>query len=832
MKQIVKPGFVRKSLFIALLFVFLCGTDRLQSQTLPITEATSMTATELSSYSTVDFKGEYVLTITGDGGKITPVFISPTVTTTSAATVQFGSTGTTNDAVWDLTKSSSSWSGVFDVYEGTLQVSSAGKYALGLWNDGSGTGTYATVNVQGGSSLDVLASTAMGNLTISDTVTTTLKETIITPAEILVAADKTLTVQNGIDNGSTLPGGTIQNIIKTGKGSLVGVSNSLNPVFNLGNIDIDNGTFTLKSGSTSINDATLSINSLTVGADGSLDIQRTNQVVEVGSLYLEAGSDVNIYVDSAAGTYTSFNATDEVIIGTVGALAEDEGALFNIISDNAAAAPDSMTLITTDSTLTATPANIIVTDNILGKSYTASLSDDEKSLIVTASNSDQFLPRATTTNTRNVAKYLDNAIAKNQYGGMYNVLSQLENNASQLRQVTGEIHASNIAFQFMNNYLTVQHVNEQLRNIPLITYSGQAARQTGNTMLPGVNTNTGGWDTAPYGPGYAPAYDPQQPYNTVPEQSQPVGFYHSSIFDEPGTGLVRGQCPGDPGTLIYSAWLSLIGSKGETKNRGDMFGYDTERYGGIFGLDLFGSSDCRFGLFYSYQNDKLKERISNYGNTKVNDHLLGLYHQWGDEFIYNIITLRGGYDRFETDRHIAFSSVNDNLKSKYNAYNAGIGYERGAHFQVCDALLLSPYAGVDYRFFHQDKFTESSSSNSGFALAGNKHNYQSLQTILGLTAAMRMYPGSQEFAIIGRLNWSHEFLSNYYGRQTMRFSGFNQSAGTFDIYGNTLGRDWALAGIGVEWVPVPALVTFINWDHLKNKYVGDNFWSAGARYRW
>ncbi|MDD3585760.1 MAG: autotransporter outer membrane beta-barrel domain-containing protein, partial [Thermoguttaceae bacterium] len=609
------------------------------------------------------------------------------------------------------------------------------------------------------------------------------------------------------------------------------LSNSLNPVFNLGNIDIDEGTFTLKSGSTSINDATLNINSLTVGAKGSLDIQRTSQVVEVGSLYLEAGSDVNIYVDSAAGTYTSFNATDEVIVGAVGTLANEEDVVFNVISDNVTAAPNSMTLIETDSTLTATPSNIIVVDNILGKSYSASLSDDEKSLIITASNSDQFLPRATTSNTRSVASYLDNAIAKNQYGGMYNVLSQLEGNASQLWQVTGEVHASNIAFQFMNNYLTVQHVNEQLRNIPLITYSGQAARQTGNAAMPGVNTNTGGWDTAPYGPGYAPAYDPQQPYNTVPNQTQPVG-YHSSIFDEPGTGLVRGQNAGDPGTLIYSAWLSVIGSKGETKPRNDMFGYDTERYGGILGLDLFGSTDCRFGLFYSYQNDKLKERTAHYGNTKINDHLLGLYHQWGDEFIYNIITLRGGYDRFETNRHIQFSSVDDTLKSKYNAYNAGIGYERGAHFQVCDALLLSPYAGVDYRYFHQDKFTESSSSNSGFALAGKKHDYQSLQTILGLTAAMRMYPGSQEFAIIGRLNWSHEFLDNFAGRQTMNFTGFNQSAGTFNIYGNTMGRDWALAGIGVEWVPVPALVAFVNWDYLKNKYVADNFWSAGVRYRW
>lgn len=824
MKQIVENGLIRKSLFIALLIGVLCGQGRLLAQVLTIgNDTTQKTAVELGAYSRVEYTGEHLFTITGDGGNIKPVFIGPTQLTTSMATARFGGDGSLSTSIWGLSNSNSSWNGIFDISKGTLQVLSSSNYALGSWDDGSGTGTsgtYATVNIQGGSTLSISSSTSAGKIKTSNALATGNE------AVIHVAPDKSLTIQNGIDNGTNIQGGTVQNMIKMGTGSLIGVSNTLNPEFNLGNLKVDAGTFSLRSGSTPIDEANLTINSLTVRSGATLDIQRTSQVVRVGSLHLDAGSDVNIYLDNVAEAYTAFEATGDVIIETDGS----NSVTFNVISDNAAAAPTTMKLVETQN-LRATPDKITVLDNILGKSYSASFADGEKSLIITASNSDQFLPKATTQNTRSVAQYLDNAIANNQYGGMYNVLSQLEGNASQLRQITGELYASNIAFQFMNNYLTVQHVNEQLRNVPLITYSGQAARRVSNAALPGVNTNTGGWDTAPYGPGYAPAYDPQQ-YNTVPNQVQPVGYYHSSIFDEPGTGLVRGQNVGDPGTLIYSAWLSLIGSKGETKDHGDIYGYDTERYGGIIGLDLFGATDCRFGLFYSYQHDKLKERITHYGNTKVHDHLLGLYHQWGDEFIYNLITLRGGYDRFETNRNIAFGTVSDTLTSKYKAYNAGIGYERGAHFQVCDAILLSPYAGVDYRFFHQDKFTESSTTNSGFALAANKHNYQSLQTVVGATAAMRMYPGSQEFAIIGRLNWTHEFLDNLNGRQTMQFAGFNPAAGTFNVYGNSMGRDWALAGLGVEWIPVPALVTFINWDYLKNKYVDDNFWTAGARYRW
>ena len=71
-----------------------------------------------------------------------------------------------------------------------------------------------------------------------------------------------------------------------------------------------------------------------------------------------------------------------------------------------------------------------------------------------------------------------------------------------------------------------------------------------------------------------------------------------------------------------------------------------------------------------------------------------------------------------------------------------------------------------------------------------------------------------------------------YGKTVLNFADMTNAPGSFDVHGNSLGRDWALLGIGVDWTPVPALVLFLKGDYLVNKYISDPWATAGLKYRW
>ncbi len=387
---------------------------------------------------------------------------------------------------------------------------------------------------------------------------------------------------------------------------------------------------------------------------------------------------------------------------------------------------------------------------------------------------------------------------------------------------SGEIYSSSISFHFMNNFMTLQTVMEHLRSVDLVAYNGSqqstgGGQNQGNPYSTGYST--GGYNTAPYGPGYAPMYDDPS-----------LGSYYDGAPME--STINRGQQAnyGDPGTLIYSAWLTGLWGDGKIEERKGSAGYETDRAGLLAGLDLFGCTDCRSGLFYSFQENKLKGYTDYYGKSKTEQHMLGLYHQFGDEVIYNIFTLRGQYSKYKTDRTISAANINETLKNSTDYYDAGINYERGMNFCFGDAFKITPYAGIDFEYLYRDKINETSDGSSAYGLSAAKEDYYSLRSTVGAKASLSMFPGTQEIKISVGGNWSHEFLDKLEGNTNFYFNG--NSNAVYTLTGNTLGRDWGLIGAGVDWVPVPAVVIFANYDYIKNKYVRYNNAYLGGRVRW
>ena len=497
-------------------------------------------------------------------------------------------------------------------------------------------------------------------------------------------------------------------------------------------------------------------------------------------------------------------------------------------------------------------------------------------------------------------------------------------------QSLGRITADGVSFNFMNHFLLMNQVYDHLRGVQLVTYyddagmGGGAAVPNGSAYgSPGANWSTGGLDTAPYGPGYAPAYE-QSIYNSdVPIYQGSAGY--GNIF--------RGQMAeyGDPGTLIYSLWGGVTAGGGTAKDHYETAGYDTEQYGGLVGLDLFCSCDCRSGLFYSYQNTKIKGVTEEYtweyllnnmmrltpedemiatgkysalteeeffdayrdtysvganykgvynANLQSKNHILGIYHQFGDEFTYNIGTIRGGYNRvtsaeklseagvtkfmenltetqtYDKSTHAAEgteenpdgwytpttpegivtqrTTVNENedfdsLDSKYDVYLAGISFERGANFRLAP-FTITPRGQIDYTFLYRTEASGATARGGNYVY--KKKDYHSLRTNLGADLSLDLYPGDMRLRGVVRGGWVHEFLNGIYGDTDVEVRSAAIPAYTTTIQGNTMGRDWALIGGEIDWTIVPAFMIFANYDFMKNKYLNQHFGTLGATLMW
>ncbi|MGI5831610.1 MAG: autotransporter outer membrane beta-barrel domain-containing protein [Thermoguttaceae bacterium] len=489
------------------------------------------------------------------------------------------------------------------------------------------------------------------------------------------------------------------------------------------------------------------------------------------------------------------------------------------------------------------------------------------------------------------------------------------NTTGPLPSYYGGLHASGVGFQYWNNYMLMEDLVEHLRNVPLVTYTGDGGGGPPGIVPPGggygsvppnqvggYQYSTGGYPTAPYGPGYAPGYEEWQPgYQTgypvyqdgmmVDPQGNPVNFADS---------VYRGQAAyGDPGTLIYSLWGGMFGGGGTIKERADVTGYKTKQIGGFVGLDLFCSCDCRNGIFYAYQKGELKEDDKRYnyaypqrgnlfdpasilgtgeeaqyetaydymtnvagaynGKLKANNHLIGMYHLFGSEFVYNVATLRFGYNRVKSTSNLSEmgstnGTVTETLRNysdgglvgessashdvseassrayymtgKYNEYLGGVSFERGANLKFLSVLTFTPRGSLDYTYMFRSKFNE---MVEGVGVnTYKKKSYHSLRSQLGADLAMDLYPGDAHLRLLARGGWIHEFLNDHYGKTTMT----DLRGAPWTIQGNPTGRDWAVIGAGGEWTIVPSFMIFANYDLYKNKYITSHYGDVGLKFMW
>ncbi|MBQ8363348.1 MAG: autotransporter outer membrane beta-barrel domain-containing protein [Thermoguttaceae bacterium] len=697
-------------------------------------------------------------------------------------------------------------------------------------------------------------------------------------ATVDVDAGRTLTVENGLSVDSQvglskIGDGVLQLLANAPKtpvgpgtsGSGTGSTAKATTAFSLGRLNVGAGTFRIANGTGKVDDVPITATAIAVGNGATLDLRKAGTVQlagNAGEVVFSAadGSTVNIYAN--ANGSTAFQATTYNTYIDLGA------ATLDVVSDlQGDAALKSLTVFTTEGVgqTTYSAETLAVVDNVLGKRYVVDLNaSNAEKLVLALEDAATFQSVGQTPNERSLGAALDRKIASGNYTASERAfLDKLENNqrAVPFSQLTGELHASTVGFAYLNNLTTTQTLLDRLRSNSLVAYGGGASsvapmnyEANGGVYQGGAaggyfDTNgmyqyeTG---TDPYGSGVAPIYETG--YGTqieggyenglVPNGTVPAGVDGGAYETVPmgrrqysTLSTLRGQAQyGDPGTLIYSAWFAALGGSVDAKERKGANPYDGDQIGFLTGLDLFGSCDCRFGAFYGYQNNEMKnDAVAVFGKLETKNHLVGLYHQFGDETVYNIYTIRGGYDRYDTTRQVDVLGARDSLATKYDGFNAGATYERGANFAL-QPFVFSPFVAVDYNFLYREAFEETSTTGSGYALRSGSTNYHSLRGIVGARLFLDMYPGDQHVRIGARGAYIHEFLDGMFGETNVSFAGL--PATEFPIYGNALGRDWGLVGLGLDWAPIPAFLVFYHADVLLNEYVDDVYNSVGLSFRW
>ncbi|MDO4586468.1 MAG: autotransporter domain-containing protein [Planctomycetia bacterium] len=286
--------------------------------------------------------------------------------------------------------------------------------------------------------------------------------------------------------------------------------------------------------------------------------------------------------------------------------------------------------------------------------------------------------------------------------------------------------------------------------------------------------------------------------------------------------ILRGQMIERNG---LSGWMSVYGMSGDVDSHKQTSGFDYNLMGGIFGLELGSNATQQFGLFYSYSNSDVKTG-TRIGSVDLNENIFGTYFRWNDRFGYGLALGSLGITDYSTNRSFNIGTYAGNFDSSQDGWSGNVYLERGYTFGL-GQMNLQPYGGLQYTFIHQDDYNES--GWNGLNLIGNKTDYDSLQSVLGLRL-------NREMALRGRLldvsvytNWTHEFLET----SANGYAAFSGNPNVpFRVVGNGLGRDFVMFGIGGNWTINDRLQFFGNCDLQLNDYVQTVSGSAGAQYSW
>ena len=141
-------------------------------------------------------------------------------------------------------------------------------------------------------------------------------------------------------------------------------------------------------------------------------------------------------------------------------------------------------------------------------------------------------------------------------------------------------------------------------------------------------------------------------------------------------------------------------------------------------------------------------------------------------------------------RDVVAGSLNQQLKSSYNASSTQVFTELGYNMPLNDVTSIEPYAGLAWNQLRTRDFKESGGTA---ALHGSGSTDDVTSTTLGLRGAWQFGSDSAPGRLTASLGWRHA-MGDVKPKQELAFEG----GSTFSVTGVPIARDAAVVGLGAE----------------------------------
>lgn len=538
------------------------------------------------------------------------------------------------------------------------------------------------VQLSGGTVTGALINSAGGTISGTDAGVKVTGTTLITDginnAGLISGTTKSLDLQNTTNPITVNNTGTLQGNVYLGNaGNTLNLNgNSARVIGDVTNegasstVNI-NGTFTSEGlfdvGNVNVNDGglfnwttpahTITANALTVNSGGILNVGNSTQTLNGD--YVQSGIFRMGLVDAvsnygkvvASGNASVAGGIDVVMSGTP--LIANGTTVAGVIQSTG---------------MTATPADITVTDNNLFYDFTAAkVTDPINDLDLIVAVDSNALPNAVSP---------DNPAAQGAAQALQDIFNQGVGQASALRDIfnAGAPAAWQPVFDALGTMSPAQINTALLQLTPAMQ---GAFSQAGLNALHGMNR-----------------------------------IIQSRVES------VQGLNSGDAASDQY-AWSRVFGNWGEQENIAGVPGFTSSTQGFAIGMDLPLFSRIRAGSLFSYANTNLKSNVPG-ANVNVDTFEIAAYGSYNIDPQTDInVQLDLGMNNADSSRRIDFMGSRANAKFDSLTWHISTGI--GHLFQLGASTNLTPSLRADYAQVHTDSYTETGAGVLNQHIGGSKY---------------------------------------------------------------------------------------------------------------
>ncbi len=321
-----------------------------------------------------------------------------------------------------------------------------------------------------------------------------------------------------------------------------------------------------------------------------------------------------------------------------------------------------------------------------------------------------------------------------------------------------------------------------------------------------------------------------------------VGTGGQVIYDEFGNPYpVYNQIYNGYRAPRFTLWARAYGFTGDTSYHNGFSPYDSNSFGGIFGMQFRVCENGKFGIYYAYgQTEVSSDAPMGWQNIKSNDHTIGLYGKWvnPERCGYHFLTANYSFSSNDSTRVFNQDSCTymGTYYADYDSNLASVFFEKGWDWCVGCHWTINPYMNVQWAHYSADGFRESGGFRDcpvdGVNLCVNDMSFDSLRTGLGSRFAWRaMFCNPcHDLRLTANIAWIHDWLDCDAAINSMVCSA--SMLPKWRMYGNDGGRDWLNFGLGINYTFRDRITLGANWDLFANQYTTVNGLMAGVSVAW